>query len=59
VHRVAIRGSCVGTLDELHEVVGLSREGRIPPIPLDAAPESMANRRAGPVRGRAIRKPDG
>jgi D-arabinose 1-dehydrogenase-like Zn-dependent alcohol dehydrogenase len=61
---IAIRGSYVGTLDELHEVVGLGREGRIPPIPLDvrpldAAPEAMADLRAGHVRGRVILKPDG
>jgi hypothetical protein len=61
---IAIRGSYVGTLDELHEVVGLGREGRIPPIPLDvrpldAAPEAMADLRAGHVRGRVILKPEG
>jgi D-arabinose 1-dehydrogenase-like Zn-dependent alcohol dehydrogenase len=60
----ASRCSYVGTLDELHEVVGLGREGRIPPIPLDvrpldAAPEAMADLRAGHVRGRVILKPDG
>ena len=60
---IAIRGSYVGTLDELHEVVDLGREGRIPPIPLDvrpldAAPEAMADLRAGHVRGRVILEPD-
>jgi D-arabinose 1-dehydrogenase-like Zn-dependent alcohol dehydrogenase len=54
----------VGTLDELREVVALGREGRIPPIPLDvrpldAAPEAMADLRAGHVRGRVILKPEG
>ena len=56
---IAIRGSYVGTLDELHEVVGLRPRGRVPPIPLDvrpldAAPEAMADLRAGHVRGRVI-----
>jgi hypothetical protein len=45
-------------------VVGLRREGRIPPIqldvrPLDAAPDAMADLRAGHLRGRVILKPDG
>jgi D-arabinose 1-dehydrogenase-like Zn-dependent alcohol dehydrogenase len=61
---LAIRGSYVGTLDELHEVVALGREGRIPPIPLDvrpldAAPQAMADLRAGHIRGRVILKPAG
>jgi D-arabinose 1-dehydrogenase-like Zn-dependent alcohol dehydrogenase len=60
---LGIRGSYVGTLDELHEVVALGREGKIPPIPLDvrpldAAPESLDDLRAGRVRGRVILKPD-
>ena len=59
---LALRGSYVGTLDELHEVIALGRAGRIPPIPLDlrpldAAPEAMADLRAGRVRGRVILKP--
>jgi D-arabinose 1-dehydrogenase-like Zn-dependent alcohol dehydrogenase len=37
VHRVAIRGSYVGTLDELREFIALGREGKVPPIPLDTA----------------------
>jgi D-arabinose 1-dehydrogenase-like Zn-dependent alcohol dehydrogenase len=60
---LAIRGSYVGTLDELYEVVALGRAGRVPPIPLDvrpldAAPAAMADLRAGHVRGRVILKPD-
>jgi D-arabinose 1-dehydrogenase-like Zn-dependent alcohol dehydrogenase len=43
--------------------VALGREGKIPPIPLDvrpldAAPESLDDLRAGRVRGRVILKPD-
>jgi D-arabinose 1-dehydrogenase-like Zn-dependent alcohol dehydrogenase len=60
---LGIRGSYVGTLDELREVIALGREGKVPPIPtdirpLDAAPEAMADLRAGRVRGRVILKPD-
>jgi hypothetical protein len=45
-------------------VVSLGREGRIPPIPrdmrpLDAAPQTMADLRAGHIRGRVILKPNG
>jgi D-arabinose 1-dehydrogenase-like Zn-dependent alcohol dehydrogenase len=60
---LAIRGSYVGTLDELRELIALGQDGKIPPIPLDlrpldAAPAAMANLRAGHVRGRVILKPD-
>jgi D-arabinose 1-dehydrogenase-like Zn-dependent alcohol dehydrogenase len=61
---LAIRGSYVGTLDELHEIIALGRAGRIPPIPLDvrpldAAPEALEDLRAGHIRGRVILKPEG
>jgi D-arabinose 1-dehydrogenase-like Zn-dependent alcohol dehydrogenase len=61
---LGIRGSYVGTLDELREVIALGREGKVPPIPtdirpLDAAPKAMADLRAGRVRGRVILKPEG
>ena len=64
MHRVAIRGSYVGTLDELREVIALGREAKVPAdpprrCPLDAAPQAMADLRAGRVRGRVILKPDG
>jgi D-arabinose 1-dehydrogenase-like Zn-dependent alcohol dehydrogenase len=60
---LTIQGSYVGTLDELHEVVGLGRSGRIPPIPLDLRPldqaaEALDDLRAGRARGRIILKPD-
>ena len=59
---LAVRGSYVGTLDELRELIALGQEGRIPPIPLDlrpldAAPQALADLRAGRVRGRVILKP--
>jgi D-arabinose 1-dehydrogenase-like Zn-dependent alcohol dehydrogenase len=61
---LGIRGSYVGTLDELREVIALGRAGKVPPIPLDvrpldAAPQAMADLRAGHIRGRVILKPDG
>ena len=61
---LTMRGSYVGTLDEMHEVMALGREGKVPPIPLDvrpldAAPQAIDDLRAGRVRGRVILKPDG
>jgi D-arabinose 1-dehydrogenase-like Zn-dependent alcohol dehydrogenase len=60
---LTLQGSYIGTLDELHAVVALGRAGKIPPIPLDqrpldAAPEAMADLRAGRVRGRVILRPE-
>ena len=60
---LSIRGSYVGTLEELQEVLALGREGKVPPIPLDvrpldAAPQALDDLRAGRVAGRVILKPD-
>jgi len=60
---LAIRGSYVGNLDELHKVIALGRAGKIPPIPrdlrpLDAAPRPSPTCAPGRVRGRVILKPD-
>jgi propanol-preferring alcohol dehydrogenase len=60
---LTLRGSYVGTLEELHEVLALGRAGRVPPIPLEvrpleAAPEALDDLRAGRVRGRVILRPD-
>jgi D-arabinose 1-dehydrogenase-like Zn-dependent alcohol dehydrogenase len=60
---ISIRGSYVGTLDDLKEIVAIGREGTVPPIPLDVrpldtAPQSLEDLRAGRVRGRVILKPD-
>ena len=60
---LTIRGSYVGTLTELHEVIALGQAGKIPPIPLDlrpldAAPQALADLRAGHIRGRVILKPE-
>jgi D-arabinose 1-dehydrogenase-like Zn-dependent alcohol dehydrogenase len=59
---LSLRGSYVGTLDEMHAVMALGRAGKVPPIPLDlrpldAAPQALADLRAGRVRGRVILQP--
>jgi D-arabinose 1-dehydrogenase-like Zn-dependent alcohol dehydrogenase len=58
-----VRGSYVGTLEEMEEVMALGRAGKVPPIPLDvrpldAAPQALDDLRAGRVAGRVILKPD-
>ena len=57
-----VRGSYVGTLDDMHAVMALGRSGKVAPIPLDirpldAAPQALADLRAGRVRGRVILDP--
>jgi hypothetical protein len=42
---IGIRGSGVGTIDELHGVVSRGREGWIPPVPLDMRPLTPHPRR--------------
>jgi propanol-preferring alcohol dehydrogenase len=59
---LSLRGSYVGTLEELQAVIALGQAGKVPPIPLDvrpldAAPQALADLRAGRVRGRVILKP--
>ena len=60
---ITIEGSFVGTLPELHEVVGLAKEGRAPRIPvvdseLDLAgvTTSLDRLTAGGVTGRIVLK---
>jgi D-arabinose 1-dehydrogenase-like Zn-dependent alcohol dehydrogenase len=60
---LTLRGSYVGTLEEMEEVMALGREGKVPPIPLDVrplsdAPRSLDDLRAGRVSGRVILRPD-
>jgi D-arabinose 1-dehydrogenase-like Zn-dependent alcohol dehydrogenase len=60
---LSLRGSYVGTLDEMHEVMALGRAGKVPPIPLDvrpldAAPQALGDLRAGRVRGRVVLRPE-
>ena len=59
MHRVAIRGSCVGTLERCVRSSRAAVKPEVPPIllnlrPLDAAPETMTDLRAGHVRGGVI-----
>lgn len=56
---LTIIGSLLGTLDELHELIGLVRAGKVAPIPLERHPLDCANQtlleiRDGKVRGRAV-----
>jgi D-arabinose 1-dehydrogenase-like Zn-dependent alcohol dehydrogenase len=53
------RGSLVGTLDDLKEVVALAKQGRIKSIPTRAVPIAELNKslellRAGKVTGRLM-----
>lgn len=59
---LAIRGSYVGNLVELRELVALAREGRLAPVPvlrrpLDEANAALDDLRAGKVVGRAVLVP--
>jgi D-arabinose 1-dehydrogenase-like Zn-dependent alcohol dehydrogenase len=59
---LTLRGSYVGTLEEMEEVMALGREGKVPPIPLDVrslsdAPRALDDLRAGRVSGRIILRP--
>ncbi len=59
VMQFVFRGSFVGTLGELEEVIGLVRQGKIKPIPTRAVPftevnDSIEQLRAGKVIGRVV-----
>jgi D-arabinose 1-dehydrogenase-like Zn-dependent alcohol dehydrogenase len=61
---ISIRGSYVGSLRELHEVVALARGGRLAPPPIEVRPAADANRsmealRDGRVMGRIVLDFDG
>lgn len=56
---IAVRGSYVGNLRELREVVELARSGRLKPSPVEVRPADQANRsmeelRDGKVLGRIV-----
>lgn len=56
---ITVRGSYVGNLGELRELVGLAREGRIPPLPVETVPMEAVNQaldrlRDGAVKGRLV-----
>jgi D-arabinose 1-dehydrogenase-like Zn-dependent alcohol dehydrogenase len=61
---IAVRGSYVGSLRELEEVVELARSGRLRPSPVELRPAADVNRclddlRAGRILGRAVLDFDG
>lgn len=56
---IAVRGSYVGSLQELRDVVALARSGRLAPSPVEVRPASEVNRsmeelRDGKVLGRVV-----
>jgi D-arabinose 1-dehydrogenase-like Zn-dependent alcohol dehydrogenase len=56
---LTLRGSYVGTLDELRELVGLVRHGKVKPIPIhnepiEAVNDGLSRLRAGKVTGRIV-----
>lgn len=56
---VHICGSYVGSLQEMHELMSLARQGTLPPLPvsvqpLDKVTQVLAELRAGQVRGRTV-----
>ena len=58
----AIRGSYVGNLTELHELVRLALDGKLALVkvsrrPLDEAAEVLAQLKAGKIFGRAVLVP--
>ncbi len=59
---LTLRGSYVGTLDDLRTVLRLAQEGKVPPIPvtrrpLEEANAALADLAAGRVRGRQVLVP--
>ncbi|MEQ9642351.1 MAG: alcohol dehydrogenase [Alphaproteobacteria bacterium] len=59
---LTMKGSYVGTLEDLKELMALVQEGKVPPIPietrpLDAATSALDDLRAGGVLGRVVLTP--
>tara|TARA_Y100001934_G_scaffold99107_1_gene122133 strand:+ start:989 stop:1252 length:264 start_codon:yes stop_codon:yes gene_type:complete len=57
-----IKGSHVGTIEDLKDVIGLAQEGKLPPIPIETRPLSAANAtlediKEGVYLGRVVLKP--
>jgi alcohol dehydrogenase/propanol-preferring alcohol dehydrogenase len=55
----SIRGSYVGSLQELRELVELARSGALEPLPVERVSQSLANDainrvRRGDIRGRLV-----
>jgi len=40
---LTIQGSYTGTLQDLHEVIGLARSGKLKPLPVTRLPKDCAN----------------
>jgi propanol-preferring alcohol dehydrogenase len=56
---ITLRGSYVGNLSELKELIDIVKQGRIRPMPVEAVPMAQANNaldrlRAGQVKGRLV-----
>ena len=59
---LTLKGSYVGSLEEMHELMALVKEGKVPPIPIETRPLSAATSalddlRAGKVLGRVVLRP--
>ncbi len=59
---VSVIGSYVGSLSEMHELMAIARQGKLPGLPLTNHPlahatQALDDLRAGRVRGRAILHP--
>jgi D-arabinose 1-dehydrogenase-like Zn-dependent alcohol dehydrogenase len=59
---VNVRGSYVGSLSEMNELMAIARSGKLPPLPLSSRPlahatQALDDLRAGRIRGRTILKP--
>ena len=59
---VNVRGSYVGSLAEMNELMAIARSGKLPPLPLTSQPlanatQALDDLRAGRIRGRTILHP--
>ncbi len=59
---ISMIGSYVGSLEEMHELMALVKDGKVPPIPVEARPLEAVNSAlddltAGHVLGRVVVKP--
>ncbi len=59
---VSVTGSYVGSLQEMHELMAIAREGTLPLLPLTTQPlanatQVLADLKAGRIRGRTVLRP--
>lgn len=59
---VNVRGSYVGSLQDMNELMAIARTGKLPPLPLTSQPlanatQALDDLRQGRIRGRTILKP--